>query len=153
MKYCTKCNAQFDDNAMFCDTCGIPLREKSSVISLSKYLPAHSSGAASEKNCLGIAGFIVSLVSIVFSALANTYSCITALLPDSLAALASPFAALLSGLVLFLAVPGGCLSFAGLIEGSIRKRHIGLAIAGIILAAAAICVPLIMQSFSFGRFQ
>ncbi len=61
--YCTKCGKQINDDAVICVNCGLPTRKFNQV--------AQPNYAFDERktNALGVAGFIVSLLSLWFGVL------------------------------------------------------------------------------------
>ena len=78
MKYCKFCGSQIEDNAKFCPNCGARLEEERVVNNIS------SNEEDLPTNGLGIAGFILSLVSI-FVPIVYWYFPIIALVLSSIA--------------------------------------------------------------------
>ena len=139
MKYCPFCGAPLGDNAAFCTSCGNKAgtntgapypHEERAYPQPESYPPPRP--PRSRKNGLGIAGFVLSLVGIIPSAIVGM----------GLAALSTSTAAgtgtTLTAYILLL--PGLLFSVAGLIFGIAAKRQKGLAIAGIIISVVIVGV-------------
>ena len=119
MKYCTYCGTEMDQNAAFCPECGKPTQAPAEAAQPEvQHIHVHHHEPIPEpsrKNGLGVAGFVLSLISIVLA-------CIP-----------------LVGLIgLITDIPGFCLALAGLLKGIFKKKKLGLSIAALILSIIAV---------------
>lgn len=147
MKYCTKCGTALDDQATFCSSCGtrqtagpaaagtgpiphiptppmphIPTppmpRVPTPPVPTPPAPPAKKGRGA---NGLGIAGFILGIIGLIFS-----------------------WIPAINVVALVVAILGGVLSLIGIITGIVARKRLGLAITGFILCDFAILVATVV---------
>lgn len=64
--YCRKCGSRLDDDAVICPNCGVPTDKFYTSQPYGSQQPYSPATGTRRSNGLAIAGFIVSLVSIIF---------------------------------------------------------------------------------------
>lgn len=120
MKFCSSCGKEISENAAFCANCGASVESGQRTAPVEQHIYIHHEKhipepKPSRKNGLGVAGFVLSLVSIVLSVI--------------------PVVGLVG---LITDVPAFLLALAGLINGICKKKKLGLAIAAIVLSICAV---------------
>ncbi len=147
MKYCIYCGAELTDGAAFCANCGSPVAEApAGAHDAPRSEPAHAGEPVYEPsslntepqvnhihihneqpsapvprpsrgNGLGVAGFVLGIISMVLS-----------------------WIPIVGFIGLIFSIPGAAFSVAGLIFGICKKRRLGLSITGIILNVLAVII-------------
>jgi len=125
MKYCQSCGKQLNDEATFCTFCGakqgvsaaphIPTPPVPPVPPVAPVKPGRGA------NGLGIAGFVISIIAIIFS-----------------------WIPVLNVAAMVLGAPALILPFVGLIVGICSRKRLGLAITGLILSIFAIVIGILV---------
>jgi len=117
MKFCQHCGKEVDDDAVVCVNCGCPVEGAKTT----------AAPASNKKSGCAVAGFVLSLLGLIFVAIQSFAPSVV---------LGMPF--ILSYLVYILAGAGLVLSIVGTCVAAKKKlAGKGLGIAGIILAAIA----------------
>lgn len=126
MKFCLNCGAEIREDAAFCPECGAKQAaaqsEEKEVVVQEKHIYVHNvkeeqAPKGRGANGLGIAGFILNIIGLILSwiPVVNVAS-------------------------LVVTIVGEVLAVVGLIVGIVKRKRLGLAIAGLVLGAIAFIV-------------